>query len=135
MYKIKSFYGDSEITEEQEMNLRILADYLTSGKLLAHFDMNDYSGDDHDNRFTCGSVGCAIGHGPYAGIKKSEIEFWDEYAIRVFGGRQFDYTQSAKERLFEYCFHAAWKFKDNTAYGAGCRILEMLEIGIPEFEL
>lgn len=65
-------------------NLKQLAVYLRSGlKPGTEFDMNAFTYEDLPTE--CGSVGCAVGHGPYAGIPKSANESWAMYAYRAFG--------------------------------------------------
>lgn len=125
-----------EITEEQRANLKTLATYLTSGNLLAEFDMSDYTQEfeTHTERIeatTCGTVGCAAGHGPYAGIPKSIFEDWGAYTARVFGlgiSVGLDFTDALSHH---FCFSAGWSHRDNTPDGAGRRILYALERGIP----
>ena len=104
-------------------NLKKLSDYLLSGELKAGFDMGQYA-DTNDYRVTeCGSVGCAIGHGPYAGIPKQRGEDWFEYVDRVF---TYDYD------IIEWCFDILWAEVDNTPRGAGLRIKWLLDHGVPE---
>jgi hypothetical protein len=106
--------------EEQQKNLRTLAEYLLSGDLEADFDMRTYGDIESIHRSeNCGSVGCAVGHGPYAGIPKRKEEGWFWYAERVFG--VYD------SLLFQYLFSSEWKGYDNTPQGAANRILAFLE--------
>lgn len=110
-----------------EDNLRKLAAYLLSGELKAKFDMDQFTGHSFDiesEATTCGSVGCAIGHGPDAGIPKATNETWYEYAERVFGVDDDNF-------LYSWCFDMRWTTLDNTANGAGKRILYMLDKGFP----
>jgi hypothetical protein len=69
------------ITDKQESNLRILAAYLLSGNLKADFNMEVYNENNSlgIDKTDCGSIGCAIGHGPYAGIPKNSDENWPIY--------------------------------------------------------
>jgi len=106
----------TELTQEQRGNLEQLAAYLRSGNLQAEFDMGGYS--DH-----CGSVGCAVGHGPYAGIPKNEEELWHSYSDRVF-------VESI--RAESWMFDADWELVDNTPEGAAARIEWFLEHGVPD---
>lgn len=113
-----------KITKEQEDNLRILADYLLAGNLKAEFDMIRFCENELMSEPTnCGSVGCAIGHGPYAGISKNNDEGFLPYSYRVFG---FLYNE------WLWCFGPSWARRDNTPEGAGKRILILLEEGLPE---
>lgn len=77
----------------------------------------------------CGAVACAIGHGPSAGIAaKSELQerFWgiycDENLIAEVGFKH----------EWNWCFSDAWEGIDDTAKGAGQRIIYMLDHGVPE---
>lgn len=113
------------ITSEQRSNLKKLADYLLSGKLKAIFNIKTFSaGLFFDiKETTCGTIGCAIGHGPYAGIPKHVDEDWYDYARRVFIG---DNTLS-----YDWLFSSAWYDYDNTPEGTAKRILHTLEHGVP----
>lgn len=103
-------------------NLEILADYLESEKLKADFSMEIYSEDGADYKPVCGSVGCAIGHGPYAGLPKRPKETWYAYADRVFG---------LPPTEWRWCFSAYWARSDNTPEGAAKRIRYLLKRGAP----
>ena len=103
-------------------NLRILADYLESKKLKAAFSMETYSADGESYKPNCGAVGCAIGHGPYAGIPKRVSESWDAYDTRVFG---------LQGEALRWCFSSRWAEIDNTPEGAAKRIRYLLEHGAP----
>lgn len=117
-----------KITAKQEKNLRTLAEYLLSDNLVAQFDMSkftEYSMWEEDTHLNCGTVGCAVGHGPYAGIRKKKREDWIDYARRVFGC-------SEDNNLFVWAFSGSWVTYDNTAKGAAKRILYAIEYGVPE---
>lgn len=117
-----------DITQEQRDNLKKLADYLLSGNLRAEFDMENFSeSHQHPDSKTCGSVGCAVGHGPYAGIMKDEYETWNSYSSRVFGCGVI----STNHMLFTWCFDSDWKVVDNTSKGAAKRVLYVLKNGVP----
>jgi len=105
---------------QQKSNLEKLADYLESGKLKAEFDMGKYADNGDIGVTNCGSCGCPIGHGPYAGIPKLHNERWKEYAERVFGVE--GYTG-----VYNRIFHSNWAAKDNTPEGAAARIRAELE--------
>ena len=118
------------LNEEQIANLRKLAEYLVSKRnKRAEFDMKYYTElrnvDAADTTTECGSVGCAVGHGPYAGIPKYQDENWLQYAKRSFYNGIGD--------MFDYLFSDDWaeNWLDNTALGAGKRILFMLKFGLP----
>lgn len=96
------------MTEEYTKNLATLAAYLRAGgKPGVDFDMWWYNEDNSDGsgRTDCGSVGCAVGHGPYAGIPKMEDEYWQEYAMRVFG-----IVPSTKDH--DWLFAAYWRYSE-----------------------
>ena len=110
-----------------EKNLRKLAKYLE--KLPAsypHFSMFDYVSDgtqpQEAHEFECGTVACAVGHGPAAGIKPKKEEGWCEYEDRVF---------ALAKSEWDWCFASEWRITDNTPQGAAKRILYMLEHGVP----
>ncbi len=124
-----------EITEEQFSNLLKLANYLEdTANLKAKFSMDQYTDhqDDYDEDFKikCGSVGCAIGHGPYAGIIKHEDEDWYDYSRRVFTNAT---SQLKEDSIFTWVFHPKWKNTDNTSIGAAKRIKWFLENNIPVY--
>lgn len=100
-------------------NLAKLSAYL-KGKLKTEFNMEDYS--DHCNSDNCGTVGCAAGHGPHAGIAKFHYEPWSQYIDRVF---------TREYNAQKWLFSSYWKFTDNTARGAAARIDWYLKRGVP----
>ncbi len=107
-------------------NLLKLAAYLKKRKLNARFRMLVFS----DNmsfagldQTVCGTVGCAVGHGPYAGIRKFKNETWREYSNRVFG---------LDSEEWDWCFCGGWVYVDNTPKGAAKRIEYLLNHGVPE---
>lgn len=113
-------------------NLLKLATYLLSGNLKADFDMSVYTCGDHfqsstplSMRTTCGTVGCAVGHGPYAGIPKKSAEDWQTYGYRAFGVLPLSPE-------FNWMFSADWANTDNTPEGAARRILYTLRKGVPD---
>jgi len=110
-----------DLTDKQRANLAKLSAYLR-GPLKAQFDMSRYWQEDE-----CGSVGCAVGHGPLAGIVRRDLETWFRYAPRAFGASHED---ACKVR--DWCFSAFWALKDNTPDGAADRIDYMLKNGIPD---
>ena len=94
-------------------NLEILANYLEVGDLKAGFDMSLYCEPHYFYQGTCGSYGCAAGHGPYAGIPKDSGETWHEYEIRVFDLNTPEWA---------WCFSTRWATIDPTPLGAARRI-------------
>ena len=115
-----------EISTEREANLRKLA-----AKLLAvsesEFDMAFFSDNDEPcDPVRCGTVGCAVGWGPAAGIEASvNDDNWWNYSYRVF-------VPSDDVEAWDWCFDADWASVDNTPSGAALRILYLLDKGLPE---
>lgn len=121
-------------------NLKTLALYLLAlPATYGNFDMLVYQ--KKGNRFSylsqdfvdpdpvthgCGTVACACGHGPSAGIPALKGEVWSKYAYRAF----FDTTPAAstdeEAGYWEWCFSSRWEGVDNTPQGAGIRILYLL---------
>lgn len=110
-------------------NLNKLADYLLSGQLKADFDMRRFD-DGHLGMAApiCGSVGCAVGHGPYAGIEKHKNECWSEYSDRFSGLKTSCIIYVAE---WDWCFNPKWADVDNTPEGAAKRINYLLNNGLP----
>lgn len=116
------------LSQEYENNLRKLAAYLLAGELKADFNMRDFT--DRARGFLpqkeatdCGTVGCAVGHGPFAGIPKTKEETWSDYSYRVFG--------LFVDSYWEWCFSDEWEEIDNSPKGAAKRIIYLLEEGLP----
>ena len=130
-------------TKEQTANLNKLANYLLAlPELYSNFTMASYykfqgvsdnynlevvRGLEFSNTvspnnpfdFTaCGTVGCAVGHGPLAGVEVlwGDIS-WHSYSRRVF-------TKDLTE--WDWCFSPDWSFTDNSPRGAGIRIKALL---------
>lgn len=60
-----------------------LATYKPEYDDLKQFSPGDYAENDPTN---CGTVACAVGHGPKAGVPFEEYDdSWDRYADRAFG--------------------------------------------------
>lgn len=113
-----------KMTKTQKKNLKKLGTMLRGYTFHdVEFDMSVYDDGIGDGfrKYDCGTVGCAVGHGPYCGIPKELIETWEEYAERSFG---IAYTTNDFEYLF-CCYH------ENNQYDVGCRILDYLENGVP----
>jgi hypothetical protein len=110
--------------EEHYANRETLATYLLAGHLQALFDMAEFCEADRSLfADTCGSVGCAIGHGPYAGVEKHAEEDWDQYSHRVFG---------LELAAWAWCFSSRWRDTDNTPEGAALRIRWLHAHGVPQ---
>jgi hypothetical protein len=139
------------LTPRRRENLTTLAEYLERlPKSYRHFSMEYHIdgknlGDKTFDRMfaeepqvaikQCGSIACAVGHGPVAGIPLSksmitrctfswcddrpdaEID-WDAYAERNFTGE--DTT------AWLWLFGGEWKFIDNSPHGAAARIRYLL---------
>lgn len=116
------------LTLEQYQNLRRLAAYLIAlPKDYEDFDMGWWTADYRSPGTTaCGTVACAGGHGPMAGIAPQPGECWATYINRAF--------VEGNNPLSDYMFSAGWTEHDNTPQGAGKRILYALHNGIPENE-
>jgi hypothetical protein len=111
-------------------NLTILANYLDTVSQV-NFDMRTFSRDqDGDDipleAHECGTVGCAIGHGPDAGLpfEPQDIGDWVGYGERVFG-------LGTKNPGWDWCFSASWAWIDNSPAGAAKRIRHLIEHGVP----
>jgi len=124
---VEGFEYPHGLTLEQYQNLRRLAAYLIAlPEDYREFDMawwtDDYTRYAEDS--VCGTVACAGGHGPRAGIAALPGEDWEAYISRAFTGRG--------NAAFEiYIFGANWKQYDNTPQGAGKRILYALHNDLP----
>lgn len=125
------------ITLEQRQNLAILAAFLATHGPTLDFKMGCYAlTDDRDllepyqmAKHPCGSVGCAIGHGPVAGIAPADDEEgWNDYAYRAFGASSFKDDDLAR-KLWHGLFDDAWGDVDNSPEGAAERINHFLKTG------
>jgi hypothetical protein len=114
-----------EIPSDGVLNLALLAAYLRSlPQDYRHFEMSDYFGtfgSHNDDPVQCGTVACAVGHGPAAGLPRlrdqnGEKESWPVYEERVFG-----------EGLYECLFSGEWSDIDDSARGAAARILALIQ--------
>lgn len=124
-------------------NLLKLADYLESLPAdYKHFDMSSYienskaamyyakTGRKGNQKIvSCGTVACAVGHGPAAGISiknyvnSINVVDWSAYADEQFSG----------DDEFDWLFGSIWTGIDNHHWGAAARIRFMLDKGgIPE---
>jgi len=114
-------------------NLTMLASYLEQlPEDYQHFGMNNYfKGADgfHKPVFSaplagaCGTVACAAGHGPAAGILIPGVVWWSDYVALAFDLRVPEW---------HWCFAGDWVRVDNTPHGAAKRIRYLLEHGLPE---
>ena len=141
-------------TEEQRANLDKLATYLESlsddykkfsmysffcGPISeSEFDLETVAKRIKNGANPCGTVACAIGHGPAAGISVNdpEIHGWFSYAKVRFGALNH-WVGSVDEnsegsRLWSWLFASEWHTTDNTVKGAAARIRWYLQHGIPD---
>jgi len=119
---------------KHKANLLKLADYLENlPDDYEQFHMSDYMltrdgdywetlGPDEQSKPVCGTVACAVGHGPAAGIRIYGDRDWTDYAYRVFGKMPCD--------DFHYMFGSEWSNYDNTPRGAAARIRTFVSLGI-----
>ena len=82
----------------------------------------------------CGSVACAVGCGPAAGIQVTETdEDWDTYSRRVFIQRNEEgefLDRFLAFRTWTFLFSGCWSQIDNSPLGAAERIEFLLENGL-----
>lgn len=116
-------------------NLLKLAAYLeTLPDDYEQFDMGEYMsardgdwmeplGPDEQSKPSCGTVACAVGHGPAAGIRVYGDTDWGSYADRVFGEFEEDFFG------WDYMFSPSWSCTDNTPKGAAARIRTYVTLG------
>lgn len=118
--------------------LQLLAEGITASKLF-RFDMRAYRAVDsllypgdldsvcvYANDAQCGTIACALGHGPaIAGLEPKDFVFsnrngrvmWDLYCESAFGFAQYSCPE-----LWVWLFHFKWAKRDNTREGAVARI-------------
>src|SRR3546814_6384471 len=72
----------------------------------AKFDMGWWTADSRSpGATTCGTVACAGGHGPIAGIPSLPGEYWGDYIPRVFGNRSEEHTSELQSLMrISYAF-------------------------------
>ena len=83
----------------------------------------------------CGSVACAVGCGPAAGIPvaESDEDCWEIYSGRVFVQSDVEGNppnQFLANRTWAFLFSGSWSRFDNTPTGAAERIQFVLENGL-----
>lgn len=114
-----------EIDDFRRANLVKLARHLWDKVSQEQFDMGAYSRSSllpHEDH--CGSVGCAVGYGPRAGIPSVSSDLgWGDYTVRCL-------TDDVD--VDNWCFCGGWQDEDNTPRGAAKRILWALLHGVPE---
>ena len=116
-----------QLTETHINNLRKLSDYLIAGSLKKKFSMSEYCVDVHSyhsycepEKHSCGTVACALGQGPDAGIDATGFYDWLIYAKKSFG-------VESGTKAYDFMYSWAWCDVDDTATGAGHRIKLFLE--------
>ena len=125
-----------KLTKQQKDNLAKLSKYLSKlPKKYNRFNMSTYMTKQtpNDNVYLpinakeqitkCGTIACALGHGPSAGIKPKDEMSWQEYSAL------FTKENSPEE---EWCFSPWWRYVDNTPHGAAERINYLLNKGLPK---
>lgn len=122
--------------ETQRANLRKLADFLSTKADPERFDIRNYriTDDGYENFLKpsepepeCGTICCAAGYGPTAGIPAQKHETWETYVTRAFGAL----PDASDYNLWDWAFSAKWVDIDNTPAGAARRIRHYLEHGLP----
>ena len=90
----------------------------------ARFDMRQFCSSESFYYTTdCGTVGCAVGFGPFCGIPKFSYETWREYSYK--------FIDPFYNSDWAWCFGSAWSTCDNTRKGAARRITYLLRNGKP----
>jgi hypothetical protein len=104
------------------MYLRNLPDDYTRFDMFSFYDHKFYTQTNPEDALSlahsCGTVGCAVGHGPVAGVETYPGESWPQYTERCF------IPESSP--LFALLFDDSWQTKDNTPQGAAARIAYVL---------
>ncbi len=124
------------LTDYQRANLAKLANYLDSVEP-PKFDMRWFNNGTFNKGCTgspnvCGTVSCAVGHGPAAGIEPCPDDTWASYAKREFVGYDGDDNEAYIDNpVFDFLFDSDWEDVDNTPAGAAARIRYFLKNGIP----
>lgn len=77
-------------TPQQRQNLAVLSDYLRNlPEDYGQFSMDNYANNDANpdevDTNECGTIACAVGHGPAAGLKPEPGMDWDDYEQKMFG--------------------------------------------------
>ena len=99
------------------------------------FKMSTFRSRDEDQMHIslegCGSVGCAVGWGPFIkglGIKKNHIDSCNHFAFMTYDEDLFFNNYN----YWEWCFDGDWGKVDKTARGAALRIQELVYNGLPK---
>lgn len=126
------FLALSAEDQQRRKNLQILADGLYSlPKDYNNFDMAEYYS--HENPTTnqlpeCGTVACAVGHGPAFGIPVDEYTVTGSVAWELYNDKFTDPQNEKDDWKFAFLFGSNWQEIDNTPKGAAKRIYAMLAL-------
>lgn len=121
------------MTQEQKQNLLKLARYLWKRKPGKWFNMKfltndkrgcDFELSDAEPFVDCGTVGCALGWAPAAGVATKNGEGWERFAVRAFDLPFFS-------RSWAFLFDMNW---DSNPRLAAARIVHLLLQGEPSYE-
>lgn len=130
----------SPLTPARRARLEKLAAYLEGlPKNYRHFEMRSYFGKyglvqveyarKNGGLPKCGTVACAVGHGPAAGILvpskfiANDCVDWNGYSGLFVG----DWNTTE----YDWCFDGSWANADNHHWGAAARIRYLLDHGRP----
>lgn len=132
-------YEGPFVSGQQSMNLRKLSQYLRLHAVQEHFHMGVYYKKKNAGPLgqfaspdramqppkLCGTVACALGHGPAAGVDPFEDWLWRTYSRNKFGMESYS-------KDWEFVFGPDWEIHDNTPAGAADRIDYYLVHGTPD---
>lgn len=130
---------DTWPTAEQRANLAQLSAYLRT-RDDEMFNMSHFAASpgrvnlqpDSPEVHQCGTVCCAAGSGPAAGVPARPDESWRTYTLRAFGADIYDdESETPAGALFDWLFDGDWRDRDNTPVGAAARIDWFLVYGLP----
>lgn len=122
------------VKERHKRNLRKLSDYLKSlpadyqrFSMASYYELDvdsvEYRSYNYVRKVECGSVACAVGHGPSAGVIISGMYkymmSWTEYARQAFGAES--------NQVWQWLFSDKWAETDDTIIGTANRIDWTLE--------
>jgi hypothetical protein len=138
----------TKLTTAQRARLEKLAAYLEGlPKRYRHFQMADYAGLDADDPklieyalrnggvSSCGTVACAVGHGPAAGVlfpRRMTRDRWGCPSVQWDAYSELFVGES--KPLYRWCFGGEWAATDNSHFGAAARIRYILANGAPPAE-
>lgn len=144
----------AKLTRAQRANLKKLATYLENlPEDYQHFEMSEFNSlSDADavdyglnngglDRFSeanaCGTVACAVGHGPSAGVlfrKGKDYVTYDCYGEKFVDPKWNEYSERfapLRSDEWNWMFGAEWSDYDNTHRGAAARIRYLLDGNTP----